>query len=61
VFGAAMQSQAGHFTQVVWKDSRELGVGRAFSDDEQRVFVVCNYFPAGNIIGRFAQNVFPAK
>lgn len=51
----------GHFTQVIWKGSREIGVGRAFAEDGLRVFVVCNYYPAGNVIGRFKENVMPSK
>lgn len=38
---------AGHFTQVVWKDSTELGVGMATTGN--KVFVVGQYHPAGNI------------
>lgn len=39
----------GHYTQVVWKDTRELGcaVVRNQRDD----FLVCRYWPAGNIYG----------
>jgi hypothetical protein len=47
----------GHFTQMVWKGSRELGVGRAVSDNGRRTYVVCNYFPAGNLVGHFEDNV----
>ena len=50
----------GHFTQVVWKDSRELGVGRAQTRDGKWL-VVANYRPAGNFLGRFQDNVFPPK
>ncbi|XP_063406726.1 Golgi-associated plant pathogenesis-related protein 1-like [Mytilus trossulus] len=49
----------GHFTQVVWKGSREMGIGKAKKDD--RVVVVANYRPAGNCIGFYAKNVFPPK
>ena len=49
----------GHFTQVVWKNSKELGVGRAQGKDGKWI-VVCNYSPAGNFVGRDAENVFPA-
>ncbi|XP_031733747.1 Golgi-associated plant pathogenesis-related protein 1 [Anarrhichthys ocellatus] len=49
----------GHFTQVVWKDSTELGVGMA--TDGKRVFVVGKYRPAGNMnmAGYFDTNVLP--
>ena len=46
----------GHFSQVVWKASEELGIGKA-ADDKGRVYVVANYRPAGNYIGNFAANV----
>jgi uncharacterized protein YkwD len=49
-----------HFTQVVWKASRRLGVGVAKSGRGQW-FVVCNYDPAGNISGLFDQNVLNYK
>lgn len=57
-FGTEPKSlESGHFTQVVWKDSRELGV--AFAKLNGRIVVVANYFPAGNIVGHFSTNVPP--
>ncbi|XP_053473575.1 Golgi-associated plant pathogenesis-related protein 1-like [Ictalurus furcatus] len=52
-------SGIGHFTQVVWKDSKELGVGVA--TDGTTTFVVGHYSPAGNINnpGYFEKNVLP--
>lgn len=50
--------KTGHFTQVIWRDTRELGVGQAQSKTGQLV-VVCNYDPPGNFIGSFAENVPP--
>uniref|UniRef100_A0A667YEI0 SCP domain-containing protein n=1 Tax=Myripristis murdjan TaxID=586833 RepID=A0A667YEI0_9TELE len=45
----------GHFTQVVWEGSTELGVGLA--TDGYMTFVVGQYLPAGNMQGQFEQNV----
>ncbi|XP_050517539.1 uncharacterized protein LOC126892114 isoform X2 [Diabrotica virgifera virgifera] len=57
-FGVEPSSLAsGHFTQVVWKESRELGV--AFAKSGGKIVVVANYAPAGNVIGHFAENVPP--
>lgn len=41
----------GHYTQVVWKDSKELGCGKAICADQSQIWV-CNYDPPGNYIGR---------
>lgn len=46
----------GHFTQVVWKASQELGVGIA-RGKRGNVYVVCNYSPPGNYQGRYVANV----
>ncbi|XP_067240085.1 Golgi-associated plant pathogenesis-related protein 1 [Chanodichthys erythropterus] len=53
------QPKTGHFTQVVWKSSTELGVGMA--TDGNTVFVVGQYRPAGNITnaGFYEKNVLP--
>lgn len=55
-------SVLGHFTAMVWKSSKELGVGKATASDGS-TFVVARYFPAGNITnqGHFENNVLPAK
>uniref|UniRef100_A0A667ZNB0 Im:7150988 n=1 Tax=Myripristis murdjan TaxID=586833 RepID=A0A667ZNB0_9TELE len=38
--------KTGHFTQVVWKETKELGVGLA--TDGNTVYVVAQYRPRGN-------------
>lgn len=52
----------GHFTAMVWKSTKKLGVGKATASDGSS-FVVARYFPAGNITnqGHFDNNVLPAK
>jgi len=42
----------GHYTQVVWRDTREIGcaIARGRQDD----FLVCRYWPAGNWMGEVA-------
>jgi len=53
-------TSCGHFTQMVWKDSKEVGFGCATSKNET-VYVVANYFPAGNMVGKFKENVLRPK
>ena len=47
----------GHFTQVVWKESKYVGVG--VGKIENSYYVVANYFPAGNFNNLELENVFP--
>jgi hypothetical protein len=56
-FNGDYQPGTGHFTQVVWKASQNLGVGFAFRDRGREVFVVAQYTPQGNYIGEFRKNV----
>ncbi|CAI9612528.1 unnamed protein product, partial [Staurois parvus] len=53
-------SNTGHFTQIVWKDSKEVGYGVA-TDGKRLYFLVAQYSPAGNITnpGYFEKNVLP--
>lgn len=48
---------SGHFTQVVWKETTQLGVGVATVGT--RSYVVAQYRPAGNMTmpGKFESNV----
>jgi len=48
-----------NFTQIVWKDTRFMGIG-SVADSDGRVYVVCTYNPPGNIDGEFQHNVLPA-
>ena len=45
------------FTQLVWKDTREIGVGIAGKSDE--IYMIVVYYPSGNVIGSFTSNVLP--
>jgi len=43
---------SGHYTQVVWKDTKEVGCAKA--ECKGIIIVVCNYDPPGNVLGEKA-------
>jgi uncharacterized protein YkwD len=56
--GTSNGGATGHFTQLVWKDSKQVGHGFAMSSDCKTIYVTANYDPAGNYMGMYTQNVF---
>lgn len=51
--------ETGHFTQVVWIGSTELGCGQATCNGLD--VWVCQYGPPGNYEGQYRQNVLPTS
>eukprot|EP01084_Bolivina_argentea_P036280 67150_1 len=57
--GCCSQAPCGHYTQVVWANTRYVGCGYTVCDGlsgavgsgTDVVFKVCNYYPAGNFVG----------
>ncbi|KAF3342049.1 pathogenesis-related protein 1-like protein [Carex littledalei] len=41
----------GHYTQVVWRHSTQLGCARVECDNNAGVFIICSYNPPGNYNG----------
>ncbi|KAM0937358.1 putative CAP domain-containing protein [Dioscorea sansibarensis] len=41
----------GHYTQVVWRSSTSIGCARV-KCNSGAIFIICNYKPAGNIVGQ---------
>ncbi len=48
-------SDVGHYTQLIWSATRELGC--AVASNAQDDILVCRYFPAGNFIGDHPQGL----
>jgi len=44
--------KTGHYSQMIWAATREVGVGVAVSANGA-IIVVANYYPAGNVLNEF--------
>lgn len=55
-WGAATFSEnTGHFTQMIWKGTTQVGCAQSKCSNGN--YLVCEYNPRGNVLGKFAQNV----
>ncbi len=50
-------SISGHFSQVVWKNTKQAGFGVAKTADGHSIYVVGQYKPAGNYVGQWGAQV----
>jgi uncharacterized protein YkwD len=51
----------GHFTQMVWVNTKSFGCGTKFCPQNHMRIVVCNYYPPGNVLNEFRKNVLEPK
>ena len=51
--------QTGHFTQLVWTDTKQVGCGHV--ECKGNDIYVCNYDPPGNYDGEYATHVLPTS
>ncbi|KAJ0963341.1 hypothetical protein J5N97_028463 [Dioscorea zingiberensis] len=49
----------GHYTQIVWRSSTKIGCA-SLRCNNGGIFIICNYKPAGNVIGRRANTAATA-
>ena len=52
----SLQLLSENFTQMVWKDTKEVGFGISQTKTGEWV-AVANYYPSGNVNGKFQENV----
>lgn len=52
-------SGTGHFTQLVWRASTQIGFGATLATSGNWI-VVAEFDPPGNVEGQFAANVLPS-
>lgn len=51
-------SDTGHFTQLVWKSTTDVGCGLSISGSN-KIYAVSHYSPPGNFRGEYTENVSP--
>ncbi|GAA5802091.1 hypothetical protein HPULCUR_007551 [Helicostylum pulchrum] len=56
--GSSFGGVTGHFTQVVWKGTTEIGCAATYCDNLGGFYYVCDYNPPGNYYGEYTANVF---
>ncbi len=49
------------FTQLVWKKTKLVGFGFAKSAPHGHYLAVALYYPAGNVEGKFEENIYIPK
>ena len=52
---------AGHFTQLIWVNTRKISVGISLSNKTNIIYIVMNFDPPGNYVGaiNYINNVLP--
>lgn len=53
--------KASRFTQLIWANTKLVGFGIAISQKNGKIYSVANYFPSGNYIGEYKNNVLEKK
>lgn len=48
-----------HFTALIWNRTSQLGCAYKYCSQTWGIYIVCSYYPAGNVIGQSLKNVFP--
>ena len=51
----------GHFTQIIWKETTDVGVGFWEDKINKKNYSVILYYPAGNCLGQFKKNINKEK
>lgn len=59
VFGT--ETTYSHFTQVVWNNTATVGCATKYCNAVWGLYLVCSYYPQGNVIGESLANVFPIR
>ncbi|KAL7620798.1 hypothetical protein AAE478_009796 [Parahypoxylon ruwenzoriense] len=53
----AFAEDTGHFTQLVWRATTDVGCGARLCPGNRGWYLACEYWPRGNVVGAFAEEV----
>lgn len=56
----AFNAKCGHFTQMIWRETKQLGVAKCTAADGTQ-YVVARYYPPGNVLGEFKTSIRRAR
>ena len=51
----------GNFSQIIWKETTDIGIGFWHDKNNKKYYSVILYYPIGNCLGEFKENVFKEK
>lgn len=54
-----LESTYDHFTALVWNSSSQLGCAYKYCNEVWGSYIICSYYPPGNVVGKSSENVFP--
>ncbi|KAG2735925.1 hypothetical protein G9P44_000015 [Scheffersomyces stipitis] len=57
VYGS--ESTYNHFTALIWNSTTSLGCAYKYCNKVWGTYIICSYYPAGNVVGYSSRNVFP--
>ena len=51
----------GNFSQIIWKETTDIGIGFWHDKNNKKYYSVILYYPIGNCLGEFKENVIKEK
>ena len=52
-----LDKKALHFTQIIWKETNEIGIAITKDIQNNKYCIVVLYYPPGNTLGEFSKNI----
>lgn len=48
-----------HFTAMIWNHTNAIGCAARYCNEVWGSYIICSYYPPGNMVGQSLENVFP--